>query len=395
VGNVNYSELADFFYVWLRLALKERYAWFAPEYSEKTAEIIENKTRGKSRLDFYTGLGNVFQRVCRGLHEQGLLVFTFHHNDQEGTVWEGLLEALCATGFEIVAVYPVHGEAESSLHLQDKENASYDLIHVCRKRVEDPTPRSWAGIRQEVRRKARAELAEIEKGRYGGKPLAEPDVRLVCIGKCLELFSAHYGHVIDHEGKPLPLHRALQDISAIVDQLVTKERPLPAELENIDNLSYVWLRCLMPRRAELSMDSLSKDLRAIQVSIKDVKDAGLIVHGRTGRGRTYEVKQPEERLEASLENLTRVSAAQAQARLFGDTGLPEGLVMADLWQALIALAGAGESVLDTLERFRGQWPEIAAGLRYCRLARSDWQQAIDRVLKVMEGAPLLETQRAG
>ena len=390
VGNVNYSELADFFYVWLRLALKDRYVWFAPEYSEKASEIVENKTRGKSRQDFYTGLRSVFQKVCRGVSGQGLLVFTFHHTDQEGTVWEGLLEALCDTGFEIVAVYPVHGEAESSLHLQDKENVSYDLIHICRKRSEDPTSRSWAGIRQEVRRRARAELAAIQAGRYGGKPLAEPDVRLVCIGKCLELYSAHYGHVLDHEGKTLPLHSALQDISAIVDHLVTRERPLPAELENIDSLSYVWLRSLMARSTEVSVDSLSKDLRALQVRIDDIKDAGLVIRGRTGRGRTYEVKQPQERLEAALEALAKVSARQVQTKLFGEAGLPEGLVMADLWQALIARANAGESVLDLLERFKPQWPEISAGLRYCRQARSDWEQPIDRVLAVMEGVPLLQ-----
>jgi len=390
VGNVNYSELADFYHVWLRLALKSRYPWFAPEYTEKIAEIVENVTRGKSRDDFYMGLAAVFHRAHHALPANGLLVFTFHHTDQEGTVWEGLLQALCDTGFEIAAVYPVQSESESSSHHQDKDNISYDLIHVCRKRKADPEPRSWAGIRQDVRRRARAELAEIEKGRYGGKPLAEPDVRLICIGKCLELYSAHYDKVLDHEGKTLPLHRALQDISAIVDQLVTRARPLPAELENVDSLSYVWLRYLMPRRAELSVDSLSKDLRALQVSIDDVKEAGLVVKGRTGRGRTYEVKQPEERLQAALDALAKISAWQAQAKLFDQGTLPEGFMMADLWQALIALANAGESVLDLLERFKAQWPEITAGLRYCRQVRGDWEQPIKRVLAVIEGVPLFE-----
>lgn len=390
VGNVNYSELADFFYVWLRLALKSRYSWFAPEYTEKAAEIVENRTRGKSRDDFYSGLVQVFRRVHGTLPDYGLLVFTFHHADQQGDVWEGLLQSLCETGFEISAVYPVQSEAETSSHHHDKENISYDLIHVCRKRRTDPTPRSWAGIRQEVRRRARAELAAIEAGRYGGKPLAEPDVRLICIGKCLELYSAHYGYVIDFKGKFLPLHRALQDISAIVDQLVTRERPLPAELENIDSLSYVWLRCLMPRRSEVPVDTLSKDLRALQVSIDDIKDAGLVIRGRTGRGRTYEVKQPQERLEAALAELAKVSARQTQTQLFEGNGQPAGLMLVDLWQALIALAHAGESVLDVLERFKPQWPEIAAGLRYCSKTRSDWQQSIDRVLAVMEGAPLLQ-----
>ncbi len=389
VGNVNYAELADFFYVWLRLALKTRYPWFAPEYTNKGAEIVENRTRGKSRADFYVGLSSVFRRAHVQLPSQGLLVFTFHHTDQEGTVWEGLLQALCDSGFEIAAVYPVHGEAESSLLLRDKENASYDLIHVCRKRKDDTASRSWAGIRQEVRRRARAELTAIEAGRYGGKPLAEPDVRLVCIGKCLELYSTHYGRVLDHEGAPLPLRKAMQDIGAIVDQLVTRDRPLPAELESIDALSYVWLRCLMPIRSEVTVDALSKHLRALQVSVDEVKDAGLIVRGRTGRGRTYEVKQPSERLTDALATLEKMSARAAQPELFVETAVPDGLIFADLWQALIALANAGESTLNLLERFRTYWPQIAAGLRYCAAARSDWVAPIDRVIGVMEGAPLL------
>jgi putative DNA methylase len=393
-GNVNYAELADFFYVWLRLALKQRYSWFAPEYCEKNAEVIENRVRGKSMKDFYDGLGAVFRQTRANLPEHGLLVFTFHHADQEGTVWEGLLQSLCDSGFEIAAVYPVHAEREASLHLLDKDNISYDLIHVCRKRRADPQSRSWAGVRQDVRRRARAELAAIEGGRYGGKPLAEPDVRLICIGKCLELYSAHYDKVLDHEGKTLPLHRALQDISAIVDQLVTRDRPLPPELENIDSLSYVWLRCLMPKRAEIAVDAFSKDLRALQVSIDDVKDAGLAVRGRAGRGRTYEVKQPAQRLEAALAALHGGAANESQVKLFPDKRPLDDLMFVDLWQALIALSDAGESVLPLLEKYRAQWPEIAAGLRFCRHVRSDWASAIDRVIAVMEGAPLLRRHGA-
>ena len=64
VGNVNYSELADFFYVWLRLAFMDQFSWFAPELSPKTEEIIENRTRERSREDFYAGLSTVF----RGIH---------------------------------------------------------------------------------------------------------------------------------------------------------------------------------------------------------------------------------------------------------------------------------------------------------------------------------------
>ena len=395
VGNVNYAELADFYYVWQRLILKATYPWFAPEYTPKNEEIIENKVRGKSRDDFYSGLAETFNRIHTQLQTDQLLIFTFHHSDQEGTVWEGLLQSLCDTGFEIAAVYPIHAESESSLHLRDKENIAYDLIHVCRKRRENPSDRSWAGVRQEVRRRARAELAAIEAGRYGNQPLPEPDVRLVCIGKCLELYSAHYGRVLDHEGNPLPLHKALQDIGAIVDQLVTRERPLPPELEDIDALSYAWLRLLMPVRGEVGVDKVNKGLRAMQVNTEDLRKAGLIIRGRTGRGRTYEVKQPRDRLEDARKRLRKAYEQSAQSVLFqDDPALATATVpLVDLLHALIALADAGEPVLPWLERFPGRQAALRAGLRFLRDERADWSAAIDRVLAVIEGAPLFN--RAG
>ncbi len=396
VGNVNYAELADFFYVWLRLALKDDYVCFAPDFTPKHEEIVENRTRGKSQADFYTGLSNVFCQIRDQLPDDGLLIFTFHHSDREGTVWEGLLQSLCDTGFELAAVYPVHGEAESSLHLMGKENISYDLIHVCRKRVSNPEPRSWAGVRQEVRRRARAELPAIEAGRYGGQPLAEPDVRLICIGKCLELYSAHYDKVLDHEGKTLPLHQALQDIASIVDQLVTRERPLPPELEAIDALSYAWLRLLASRHTEVSVDKLSKGLRAMQVTAEDFKKAGLITRGRATRGRAYEVKQPRARLEQALERLQKVAPNLAQAALFDASSADDwgDLHLVDLLHALIGLSEAGESVLPVVERFESRGAAIIAGLRFVRTERADWHAAIDRVLAVIEGAPLLRTTAA-
>ncbi|MBI4455138.1 MAG: hypothetical protein HY644_04480 [Acidobacteria bacterium] len=394
VGNVNYAELADFFYVWLRLALKDRYPHFAPEYSPKAEEIVENRTRGKSIQSFYEDLAKAFSRVHDGLSDNGLLVFTFHHTDQEGTIWEGLLNALCETGFEIAAVYPIHGESESSLHLMDKENVSYDLIHVCRKRTADPQTRSWAGIRQEIRRRARDELKAIEDGRYGKEPLPPPDVRLICIGKCLELFSAHYRRVVDHRDQPVSMHGALQDIGTIVDQLVTRDRPFPPELEGTDAVSYAWLRLLRKTQREIQVDELNKGLRAMQVTAEELKQAGLIIRGRTGRGRTYEVKQPHERLNPLLEKLkTPMPAAFQRRLLFDEAGEPViyDISLVDLVHLLVGLAKAGESVSPWLQRFSQRRPQVRAALRFLRNERPDWVETIDRILPIIEGAPLLRT----
>jgi hypothetical protein len=392
VGNVNYAELSDFFYVWLRLSLKEKYTCFAPEYSPKVEEIVQNPTRGKRIADFFGDLTGAFRRVNEVLATEGLLIFTFHHTDAEGKIWEGLLNTLCEAGFEVVAVYPIHGEREASLHLMDKENVSYDLIHVCRKRRGAPESRTWAGLRQEVRKRAREEMKAIEAGRYGREPLNPSDVRLICIGKCLEVYSRHYGKVLDHEGKEFPLHAALQDIGTIVDQLVTRERPLPAELEDIDPLSYVWLRVLMEKKMEINVNDLNKALRGVQMSADDLKKAGLIIKGRTGRGRFFKVKQPEERLGALKEKLEPVSTpGKAQFTLFDKMNRPieHSVNLVDVVHLLIGLAWAGESVAPWLERYSGLRPKLRAALSFVRDHRKDWKDSIDRVLNLVEGRPLL------
>src|SRR3972149_2326279 len=92
--NVNYSELADFFYVWLRLILAKTYPQFAPAITPKSEEIIENPTRGKTSEDYEKGLTEVWRRSYESLEDDGLMVFTFH--------------------------------------LQAKQAISYDLIHVCK-----------------------------------------------------------------------------------------------------------------------------------------------------------------------------------------------------------------------------------------------------------------------
>jgi putative DNA methylase len=396
VGNVNYAELSDFFYVWLRLGLKNAYPHFAPEYTPKEEEIIENPIRGKSIIDFFSDLAKSFVCIHGSLQDDGFLVFTFHHTDTEGTIWEGLLQTLCTTGFEIVAVYPIHAEREASLHLLDKENISYDLIHVCRKRQTAPETRSWAGIRQEVRKKARAELKAIEDGRYGKEPLGANDVRLICIGKCLELYSRHYGKVVDHEGNEFRLHEALQDIGTIVDQLVTRERPLPPELEeDVDPISYAWLRVLLETKTEINVNELSKSLRAMQVNVEDLKKAGLIVKGRTGRGRYFKVKQPDERLNSLKEKLEpSLTPAKDQMPLFDAMSRPvvHNVNLVDLVHLLIGLAWAGESVAPWLERFSHMRPKVRAALRFIRDRRRDWKEYIDRVLNIVEGTPLFSTE---
>ena len=280
------------------LSLGMKTQQFAAEYCPKSAEIVENPTRGLSIKSFEEGLTDVLKASSAQTDDDGLVVFTFHH--AEGSSWESVLNAICNAGLIIEAIYPVHAESESSLHLMDKQAIAYDLIHVCKKRRPEDvaTKRSWAGLRQLVRQRARHEIERIESGRYGGQPLLAPDVRMVLIGKCLEVYSRHYGAVLDWDGQPLPLRTALQDIRVMVELVVSRDAPLPAELETADALSQVWLLALCDKR-EVSVDSISKLTRGIfEVSDLTGHKPPILRKGRMKVGRTYEVLTPLERLNA-------------------------------------------------------------------------------------------------
>jgi hypothetical protein len=269
----------------------------------------------------------------------------------------------------------------------EKEAISYDLIHVCKVRSGDAKveERSWAGIRQEIRQRAREEIRAIEAGRYG-RGLSPADINIILIGKCLELYSRHYGAVVDHEGRSFELGEALKEIRSLVDQLVSKDQPLPSELEDIDAESRIYLLALCDRK-EVKSDDLHKATRGI-LEPKDLIDAGLIIKGRAGRGRTYEVKQPVERFQ-DLSGKFR-ERPMSQGDLFGteETKASRRTRFVDYVHLLMALADGGEPLAPWLERFRGETPRLRAACDYLALRNKAFAPALKKIRDLLEVGPL-------
>lgn len=129
--NVMYSELSDYFYVWLRQALKDDYAEFTRPLVDDEREAVHNPGRGRDG-DFYTKvLGNVFAEAGRKLKPGGRLAFTFHHSGEEA--WVSVEEALVAAGFVVERWWPVHAEMTSGTPIQGKAESGghLDVVFVC------------------------------------------------------------------------------------------------------------------------------------------------------------------------------------------------------------------------------------------------------------------------
>lgn len=124
--NVHYSELADFFYVWLRKIIGE-HGIMSPTTTRANQEVQSAKED-----EFSNRLADVLSECHRVLRGDGLLVFTYHHSRIEG--WSSLYKAVRRTGFTMVRSHPVKSEMAVSVAIQQaKTPISYDLIMVCKK----------------------------------------------------------------------------------------------------------------------------------------------------------------------------------------------------------------------------------------------------------------------
>jgi hypothetical protein len=214
---VQYSELADFFYVWLRLVLKKHYPnIYAGEYTPKTLEAVANKFREPEDPNgFYQRLlTECWRESHRALKVGGILAFTFHHSEDEP--WVAVLESLFDAGFYLEATYPIRSDETKGDGQFGSQKVEYDIIHVCRKRTEEPKPVSWGRMRREVMADVRQLQTMLENHAKEGLPAA--DIQVIRRGKALEYFSRHYGKVYVDEGKAISVKDALVGINQLIDE---------------------------------------------------------------------------------------------------------------------------------------------------------------------------------
>jgi len=279
-GLLHYSELADFFYVWLRLALKDKYPeYFAAEYTPKTMEAVANRARhpgedeesGKSNADvFYQRLLTAcWHEAKRILKPAGILSFTFHHS--EDAPWVSVLESLFDAGFYLQATYPIRSDETKGTGQFGSKMIEYDIIHVCRQRHEEPKPISWPKLRRQVLQDVRELQELLEHHQEEGLP--EADLQVIRRGKALEYFSRHYGKVYKDQDTPMSVLEALLGINQLLDEEAGGIKEPPPH--NAEPFTRMLLR-LFDGKAELPRDQIQKFLRGTGSAPTDFINRGWV-----------------------------------------------------------------------------------------------------------------------
>jgi putative DNA methylase len=131
--NLAYSELSEFYHVWLKRLRLPSYPGNGCKRTPLKESLYVSHRKGQSKdgTRFTEGLSRTFAECYRVLKDTGMLVFTFHHNDPKA--WIALAKALLLSGFHVTNVFPVRSEGQSHFH-SDERNIKWDEVIVCRKR---------------------------------------------------------------------------------------------------------------------------------------------------------------------------------------------------------------------------------------------------------------------
>ena len=134
--NVQYAELIDFCFAWLRQAGAKEHPGFSGETTRSDAELTGNDTLGRDLEHFSQGISTVFRHFAKALKPGAPFVFTYHHNDP--LAYLPLVVAILDAGLDCTATLPAAAEMSASLHIARTGSSVLDSVFVCRKPVGKP-----------------------------------------------------------------------------------------------------------------------------------------------------------------------------------------------------------------------------------------------------------------
>lgn len=174
-ANVQYAELIDFCFAWLRLGLQEEFADFERTTTRASDELTGNVTLGRGLEHFAGGLSAVFCHFAAALKPGAPFVFTYHHNDP--LLYSPIIVAILDAGMDCTATLPAAAEMAASLHIAGTGSSILDSVFVCRKEVSERMGRNIQALL----------TADAEAMSRAGVRVSEGDLRCLLAGHVARL----------------------------------------------------------------------------------------------------------------------------------------------------------------------------------------------------------------
>ncbi|QDQ97121.1 DUF1156 domain-containing protein [Tomitella fengzijianii] len=243
--NIGYSDLSDFFYVWLRSSLRPVHPrLFGTMLVPKSDELVANPYRhdgkeGAHRF-FEEGFREVFRNARKLVNVD--LPYTVYYafkqqNAKEGgeasTGWESLLEGMIRAGWSITATWPVRSERVTRLHSQGTNSLASSIVLSLRPRPDTAPSIDRRGFLAVLKDELPSKLKELQQG-----AIAPVDLPQAAIGPGMAVFSRYSG-VLNDDGSKMTVRAALARINEILDEVLAEQE---GDFDSETRFSLAWFR---------------------------------------------------------------------------------------------------------------------------------------------------------
>ena len=212
--NVSYANLSDFFYVWLRRSIGDRYLeHFASEVTPKKSEVIAEASRhrgnkDKARQAYEEMMAQAFAEARRVLPPLGQFVVVYAHKTTLG--WSTLVDSLRQVGFTVIEAWPLDTEKPGRTLAMETAALASSIFLVARKRE----GAAVGPYEDEVR----PELDEIVRERVDTlwrMGITGADLVIAAVGAGLRAFT-RFARVEYANGEEVPAEKFLAEVEGVV-----------------------------------------------------------------------------------------------------------------------------------------------------------------------------------
>jgi putative DNA methylase len=224
--NIGYADLSDFFYVWLRRALRKTFPSLlatvaVPKAEELVATPYRHGSRDRAEAFFLAGMTSAMKMLAAQAHPANPITIYYAFKQSEtkveqgtsSTGWETFLDAVYQSGLEISGTWPMRTELSNRMISSGTNALASSIVLVCRKRPADAPTVSRREFLRELNTVLPEALDEMTKGSGEDRsPVAPVDLSQAIIGPGMAIFSK-YTAVLEADGSPMSVRTALQLIN--------------------------------------------------------------------------------------------------------------------------------------------------------------------------------------
>lgn len=229
--NIGYADLSDYFYVWIRQALKKTYpnilrTMLVPKEEELIATPYRHDGSKQKAKEFFE---NGMLEACRQIYKYAIdnvpvtIYYAYKQSDTDNknttasSGWETMLSAIIKAGFAITGTWPIRTEMANRTISMGSNALASSIVLVCRKRDENAPVQTRRNFVNELRRSLRPALQELKNSN-----IAPVDLAQSAIGPGIGVFSK-YSKVLEADGMPMTVRSALQIINQEIDMYFNEQ----------------------------------------------------------------------------------------------------------------------------------------------------------------------------